>query len=362
MNGTNYYNGINLLQHKCQYNIIYGKKSNGKSYFWRKYTVLDAIAHPETRGIVYVRRFKDNTQDYKSENYYADSNIEEWTGGKYNCISVFRHKIYVGNIDEKGKKSRELKIGDVVSVQDFSDISSQVYKEAYWFIYEEFITQDLYLPRECNKLMTMINTIMRGRDFRAILIGNTISRLCPYFTEWALFKIPKQKMNTIDIYEKETELVDINGKPNGTKVKTKIGVEYTGARGDNASGYFGSSATMILQGGWQCEPEPHLATEREDYDLKYTMVFEFNEFKFLMEYLKRDANYCWYVSRKTTDIKEKTRVISNHISENRYYTIGFIPLSKGESIIFTDIKNNNIFFSDDLTGNEFKQCLKNFNY
>ena len=59
-------------------------------------------------------------------------------------------------------------------------------------IFEEFVTDGLYLQNECNLLMQLVSTVFRNRkDGKVFLIGNTISRVCPYFYEWELRGIPK---------------------------------------------------------------------------------------------------------------------------------------------------------------------------
>lgn len=52
-------------------------------------------------------------------------------------------------------------------------------------IFEEFMSRNVYLPNEPNKLMNLYATIDRKRlTTRLWLVGNTISRVCPYINEW----------------------------------------------------------------------------------------------------------------------------------------------------------------------------------
>ena len=78
-----------------------------------------------------------------------------------------------------------------------------------------------------------------------------------------------------------------------------------------------------------------------------------------MEFLQHKQNtndFTWYVTPKTTPIQNNTRVVANSYNINNMCTIGFVPLSTNEQIIFSLLKQGKVCFCDNLTGTEFKQC------
>lgn len=80
-----------------------------------------------------------------------------------------------------------------------------------YILYEEFITDNSYLYDEPRQLQQFVSTVARSEKLTVILIGNTLSRVCPYFSEWCLEGVLKQKQGTIEIYHFHTEkgIVDI---------------------------------------------------------------------------------------------------------------------------------------------------------
>lgn len=71
--------------------------------------------------------------------------------------------------------------------------------------------------------MDIISTIARRDYVRVFLIGNTISRLCPYFEEWQLTHIKSQKQGTIELYRQFTNQYD---EKTGEPIVVTIAVEY----------------------------------------------------------------------------------------------------------------------------------------
>lgn len=78
-----------------------------------------------------------------------------------------------------------------------------------------------------------------------------------------------------------------------------------------------------------------------------------------MELLRdNDGNYFWYVSRKTTNIKEGTRIVADWFSANPLVTKGFNPLNEGEKRAFDLLRMNKIVYCDSLTAEEFNRVCK----
>ena len=61
-------------------------------------------------------------------------------------------------------------------------------------IFEEFMSRGIYIAHEPDKLQTFYSTVDRKRGTTRIwLIGNTVSRICPYLQDWELTDIMKHQ-------------------------------------------------------------------------------------------------------------------------------------------------------------------------
>ena len=206
------------------------------------------------------------------------------------------------------------------------------------------------LFNEQNKLQQYISTIYRNRKGKVIMIGNTISRICPYYREWNL-KVARQKLGTIDNYTFHND----NGDD------TIMSVYLTDSLNYNSGMFFGNSAKNITKGAYEVDDQPHLPKSIHKYEILYTVVVEYNDFKFLCKLLRDKENTSevfWYVEPKTTEIQKGSRVISNQFSADRYYTRSFRDsISENERRAFDMFLRGKVCYSDNLTGTEFNTIM-----
>lgn len=339
---------------QAQFIILLGQRSNGKSFSVKESVLIDAYKNGNEFG--YLRRYEQDTKDYMVIEYFNDfipDKISEITNGNYDTITVYRKSIYFGKTDpETGTVEKCQKIGNVFSLATYERYKSRMFPNITTLIYEEFITDGYYLPNESKKLFSLVSSIARMRQIKVYCIGNTISRICPYFNEWQLVNIPKQKTGTIDIYTvKDTE----------TDTTVKVAVYLTDAMKINSGMFFGNAAKSIVSGMWETDEHPHLIGRKTDYNILYTLVFIYDKSMFLCEFLqskKEPNNFTWFISPKNTPVQDNTRIVSNNYIFNELATIGFTSLNSKESVIFNYLRNKRICFSDNLTGTEFFQCYK----
>ena len=343
---------LRQLMQGCNYLFLIGERSNGKSYSVKHHCLDDAFKHIEgnkcTREFAYIRRFERDCKDSVCEPYFADMPISTITDGRYDSISIYRKKIYFSNINEEGKTVRGVCIGACFALSSAEHYKSLMYPNIYNVIYEEVISQNNdYLYREPFAFQQLISTILRDRTGQVFLVGNTLSRMCPYYMEYGLRNVENLEQGKCNIYH-----ID----------KTTIKVYRCDSRGVNSGMFFGSSGKNITQGEYYTEEKPRLEKKIKEYDIKYTCVLKHETFTYLMQFLKdKDNNYFWYVSPKTSDLFENTRVISHQYNSDPRWTDGFFPLSAGEQTAFDMLlKYNKVVYSDNLTGTEFEQILEEY--
>ena len=213
-----------------------------------------------------------------------------------------------------------------------------------------------YLAHESEKLQILYSTIDRKRGItKVIMVGNTISRICPYLVDWNLLedmrKLKQGEMTEIDTgteYELDPDKIK----------KVTIAIEYCRASGGKSLA-FGSAKTMIDSGTWQSRPQPKLTESKNKYKIIFRIGFQYKGFRFLGELLKKDSNLMWFIYPKKTEFDNKIIVFSDEVSESRYWFRDIYATNLPSRVIkiLDTFRESIIFYSDDLTGTDFKQAI-----
>lgn len=304
-----------------------------------------------------MRRLREEITSEKIEQYFQDVDVAKLTKGKYNYITLYRKTLYFSIYDnESGKTKRYEKIGYVVALSTEQNYAGASYLDVEDIIFEEFMSRSTYLPNESNKLMNFYATVDRKRlTVRLWLVGNTISRVCPYINDWGLHQIiSSQKQGTIEV--KEIEDV-VEGNP-----PIKIALEYCLSTG-KTSGTIGTNAKMINTGAWETHPQPHLPKSYNSYKVLFRFGFQYQSFKFLCEYLqdketKKDA--IWFIRPYYKEFSEKIIVFSDIIKVSKFWQRDIYNISiKNDRLrnLFMTFKENKIFYANDMVGTDFKQVI-----
>ena len=340
----------------AEYIIIMGQRTNGKSFAVKEDIIKRALENEEE--FAYIRRYKEDCKQYMISEYFSDiicdkngnNHLLEWSNGKYNDIVCREQSIYFAFTDEDGKTTRGQKFGRMFGLSWATHYKSLSFPKMTTAVYEEFITDECFLSDEVRRFMNLISTIFREKKARVYLVGNTLSRINPFFNEWELVNIPKQKINSVEIYKHK--YTDENDEPQ----ECRIAVYLTHSTKVNSGMFFGNIGKSITSTMWETDEHPHLRGKRSDYETIYTMVFMYDKTLFLMELLKDTNNYTWFVSPKNTPPQKNTRIVSNKYFHSPLWTDDFSPISDGERLPFEWLRSGRICFSDNLTGTEFYQC------
>lgn len=356
-----YYSIEKLKKVDAQYKILLGGRNIGKSYATKEDVVIDCIKH--NTQFTYLRRWDRDIKGVYVVNYFQDLNwkkISSKTGHEFSGVYFWQGKIFLCNFDDDGKAIDKYHIGYAHSLSQNERYKSQVFPMVEFTIFEEFITDQMYLPDEPTLLQEYASTIYRERKSTIYMIGNTISKLCPYFNEWNLGNILTMKVNDISIFENTTEVLSSEGK---VDLVVKVAVEMCGAEGVFSKMSFGSAANMIVKNEWKQKNVARLDKEVVN-EMKeiYHMYVICDNLTFKMLLCKYKNDLFWYVKPHTTEIKNfnRERVISNVPSTSRYHTNGFVALTERESAAFSLLKLRKIFYCSNECGTDFQQTLKQF--
>lgn len=346
-----HYNMDEIDSYDADINLIYGEKSNGKSYQVKHKKAVKKYLESGRRFIL-LRRWREDITVSWIEQYFQDVDVSGLTNGKYNAITTYRKNLFLSNVTEENKVIRGEKIGYVMALSTEQHYSGGSYLDVDDIIFEEFMERGTYIPREVSKLMTFYSTVDRKRGTTKLwLVGNTISRVCPYINEWNLTQVVRnQKQGDIDLITVKNENNDV-----------KIAIEYCRASGGKTMA-IGYAKNMIDKGAWQTNPQPHLPKSYNEYKVLFRFFFQYQAFKFCCEFIKdkNSPDTCFFIYPYTKEIKEKTLVFSDVIKPSKYWQKDiYNPLIENDKIkkLLYTFRENNIFYSDDLTGTDFKQVI-----
>lgn len=375
-----HYNIDNIDSEGANINLIYGERSNGKSYqvkhkkgvlkyledtvtyhdnYTDKGNIIKECIKKGSRFIL-MRRWREEISSDLIEKYFDDVDIMKLTDNKYNCITMFKKQLYLSIYNnEDGKIKRVERIGYVVALSTEQKYAGGSFLDVTDIIFEEFMSRGIYINNEPDKLMNFYSTVDRKRGTtRLWLVGNTISKVCPYLTEWGLMDIIKhQKQGDINTLWIPTGEYDEDNIP----VEVKIAIEYCKSTG-NSSYVIGKHKDMLNKGEWQSDPQPHLPKSYKCYKILYRLVFLYQGFKFIGEYLMDNENkdVCWFVYPYEGEIKDNILVFSDVIKTSPYWQKDiYNPLIKNDRLrdLLKTFKESNIFYASDMCGTDFKQVI-----
>lgn len=364
-----YYNIDNIDEQNALFNIIYGERSEGKSYQAKhKKGIIPYLESVVKDGInrdrfIYMRRWKEEVSTDKIELWLKDIDVAGLTNNEFNTFFIKKKKIYLAFYNTE--EAKITKVGDYIGYYVALNLEQHYaggsFLDVKNIIFDEFISRNSpYLADEPNKFLNFWNTVDRKRGIvRCWLLGNTISRICPYFPDWGLMEIVrKQKLGTIVTTEAHTGSID---EDTGKEITIKIAIEYCN-NSSKAGISFGTHKDMLNKGAWQSDPQPHLPKSRKEYEKKFSLGFQYKEFKFIGELLydKIDKHLIWHIYPYEKEFKPKMLIISDVVKPDIYYQRNIYDVTiKNDRLkmILDTFRESNIFYANDLVGTDFKQAI-----
>ena len=352
-----HYNIDALDKQGCLFNLIFGSRSDGKSYQVKHKKAV--VKYVKTgRRFILLRRWSEEIKPEKIEQYFSDVDVNEITDGKYNCIIMFKKQLFFANFNfETCKTTRGEKIGYVMSLNGEQHYAGASYLDVDDIIFEEFFARTPYIGGEPDKLINLWSTVDRKRcTTRLWMVGNTISRVCPYINEWGIHKlITSMKQGDI----KTTEL-PAGEDEDGNPLYVSLGIEYCKSTGSNLA--IGKHKDMLNKGDWQSDPQPHLPKSFNAYKSMLNCMFVYQDFKFVCSYLRDEetGQNVWFIKPYNGEINDTTIVFSDQVKPSPYwqrdiYATDFINPRMND--VFKTFREGNIYYATDLCGTDFKQVI-----
>lgn len=297
-----YYSLKQIQSRECVYNMIFGERSNGKTYAVLEY----AIKHFCETGkqLAIIRRwgedFKGKRGTQMFANHVSNGLVEKYSNGQWHDIHYYAGRWYFCNWDEKLNKrvtdNKPLAYGFTLNAMEHD--KSTGYPEIDTICFDEFLTRTAYLPDEFVLFMNCVSTIVRQRtDLTIYMLGNTVNKYCPYFAEMGLTRIKDMKPGDIDVYQYgDTGL--------------RVAVEYADmpAKKKASDFYFAfdnQKLKMITTGAWEIDIYPHKPCPFVRNNIIFEYFIIFNDQTMHCEIVNVGDKVFTYIHRKTTPIKDE---------------------------------------------------------
>ena len=348
--GNKYYNGRPLWAAGAPWNVVLSERANGKSLWYTKEVVMDFLNNGHR--LAYVRRYEDQIKNKDVTLYFSDPNFISWlrAGSAFTGIKSIRGELWLMGPGDDGKETQKELLGWCFALNVQEKYKSLHYDGVYNIIFEEFITNKFYLANEYMEFNHLISTLCRNGIYRALLLGNTISRDCPYLLEMGvdIFTVERGKMYISDLK-----------KEDGSTVKCIFDFASPAAKTTN---FFGKAEKNIVSGEWDVDEQPHIFFKLQDTEIIYkcTMITKLHQAFKLCVCLYDDQKYLFVYPSKYNDAAESFGDIFTDTAD--FQSGHFLkPEKKRHAKLWPLIRAKRVLFSDNLTGTEFNRALKRYN-
>lgn len=293
-----FYSLKNILSKGAVYNVIFGERSNGKTYAVLKYAIEKYAKTGEQ--IAVVRRWQDDFTGKRGATMFnalvSNDEIRKATSGEWSDVYYYGSKWYLCRYEDNKRVTQEKPFAYGFAISTMEHDKSTSYPEITTILFDEFLTRTTYLPDEFVLFMNVVSTIVRHRTNVIIfMLGNTVNKYCPYFKEMGLTHVKEMKPGDIDLYRYgDSELT--------------VAVEYTlpNRQGKDSDLYFAfdnPKLSMITSGTWEIDIYPHCPAKFTPAEILFTYFIEFNGDLLQCEIVQHDDLCFTFIHRKTTPIK-----------------------------------------------------------
>lgn len=304
-----FYTLKNILTKNARYNIIYGERSNGKTYAVLKHAYERFLEDGGQLAI--IRRWDEDfvgSQSAKTcfdsliNNAFGVNEISTLSKGKYHGVEYYAGKYYLTVPDEETQKEKRT---DKVLALAFSLTGAEHYKSASFpnirtILFDEFMTRGYYLPDEFIKFQNILSTIIRTRDDVTIFMcANTVNKYgCPYFTEMGLTRIKQMQQGQIDVYTygESGLIVAVEWSDGIAKIKPS----------DIYFAFDNPRLQMIKTGAWEMDIYPHCPMKYLPKNILFTYFIQYDDELLQCEIVGIDDVLFTFIHRKTTELKDTT--------------------------------------------------------
>lgn len=343
----------------CQYNMIIGERSNGKTYGALNKIIENYVKHKKKGA--YIRRYKEDYRGKRGDTLFEsiekDGIISELTDGLYDGVKYQSGRWYLSKFDEKLNKKIS---GDDpfcygFAISDMEHDKSTSYPDVTTIVFDEFLTRGYYLQNEFVLFMNTLSTIIRHRnDVKIYMLGNTVNKYAPYFAEMGLKHVGAMEKGQIDVYTYGES-------------KLRVAVEYCASpkkEGKKSDVYFAfdnPSLQLITGGAWEIDLYPHCPIDYERRNIEFVFFIKFEESMLQGEVVVKDNNNFIFIHRKNTPIQkpDEDLILTMEYDPRPNYVRALEKSNwKPVQLIRRYFHDDKVFYQDNEVGEEVRNFLQ----
>lgn len=187
-----FYDLENILEKNAHYNVIIGPPHVGKTFKTLEYAIKQYVC--KGKQFVYLRRWYEDIKGMHAkllfEGIVNTGVISRLTHNQYNDVYYKNHKWYLCYTSQDGKRyvdKTPFCYGVALNrgVKRFYQENTPMnWSNVTTVLFDDFnVNPDLYLQDEFYTFMDILSIIIRYRtDVKIFMVGNPITKECPYFT------------------------------------------------------------------------------------------------------------------------------------------------------------------------------------
>ena len=367
-----------ILLTNADYFVIFGKRSNGKTFSLKELILfgyhdkklgidINGYLDDGSQGAI-MRRMEEDFRKGRGASMWNDiinnevngNMVEKASNGKWNSIKFYNMCWYLTKVEDGKEIMCDAEpFAFAFAISSAEHYKSNSYPKINKILLDEFIASVGYLVNEFMLFTNLLSTIIRNRtNVKIFLCGNSINKVNPYFTEMGLTNAKNMKKNTIDVYTYGNS-------------DLKVAIEYTGDVNEKetkntSNKYFAFNnpkLKMITTGDWELDIYPHLPYKYRPKDILYTYFIKYEGEIYQCEII--DVNMQMkpftYIHRKTTPIKDNEENIiysSDYSIEPNHKRKIIYALSNIEKKIVWFFKNERVFYQDNEVGNMIDNYIR----
>lgn len=340
-----YYNYKKILRKKADYNIIFGKRSNGKTY-----GILEHALKNNLR-VAYIRRYAEEITPKNIRDLYESHNVYD---NRYNAYMYKSKQFKLCHYDENGKadKLSQQTICECFALSTWEHSKGADRGHFDIIVFDEFLTNSNYLHNEFIIFQNLLSSLIRDREkVQIFMLGNSVSKYSPY---WEEFAITKEVENI-----KQGEILTIYRGSKNTKICVEFCANTTNTEKVKKFFEIGNNvkSRMITQGTWEIDTYPRADFPINKDNILYTAYIIDSDIA--LDVAKSEKNI---IIRVRPSTREKKKVVFAYDCEtlpNVYVTTSpFNPISKPHKIILECINSNRVVYTSNEIGDKFNAYLR----
>lgn len=352
-----YYDLKPILSKNADYNIIFGERSNGKTYALLKY-LIEQYAKTEKQGAI-VRRWKEDFIGKRGASMFdalvANNEVSKITGGIWTDVYYYSGRWYLCRYDDEGHRTQDEKpLCYGFSIASMEHDKGTSYPNVTTIVFDEFLTRQYYLPDEFVLFLNTVSTITRHKkDVKIFMLGNTVNKYCPYFNEMGLKHVKDMTPGTIDVYT--------YGDSSLTVAVEYVKPNKAGKESDKYFAFDNPKLQMITGGAWEIGVYPHCPCKIRPADILYRYYIVFDGDPLTCEIISHDGLYFTFIYRKTTELQERDTdlIYSTEFDPRPNFRRKItVPRSNLEKKIVEFFIKDKVFYDSNETGEIVRNYLQ----